>query len=147
MPLKFLLPSQARRALLADHARIETCLEELEGLASRTRNGGDTRGRFESAAHRLRRMLDAHNAAEEEALEPLLRTVDAWGDIRVENMFLEHQREHAELLASFEAPSLELARAVPDLAAELREHMAREERTFLSTEVLRDDIITSGPTS
>jgi hemerythrin-like domain-containing protein len=147
MATNTILPSEIRRSLLADHARIERLLEELEDLADRARTGDHSAGRFEAVAHQLRRMLDAHNAAEEEALEPLLRVVDSWGAIRVEGMFLEHQKEHAEMLATLDAPSAELAAAIPGLASDLRAHMTREERTFLSGEVLRDDIISAGPTS
>ena len=141
------LPSEVRRALLVEHARIARLLAELEDLADRVRMGDDTGGRFDTVAHQLRRMLVDHNQAEEAALEPLLRVVDSWGPVRVEEMLLEHRREHAELSMALTRPTGELADKIPRVAADLRAHMAREERSFLSSEVLRDDIVTSGPTS
>ena len=78
------LPSEVRRALLVEHARIARLLAELEDLADRVRMGDDTGGRFDTVAHQLRRMLVDHNQAEEMALKPLLRVVDSWGPVRVE---------------------------------------------------------------
>ena len=147
MDSNVILPSEVRRALLAEHARIAHLLAELEDLAERVRTGDDTGGRFEAVAHQLRRMLDVHNGSEEDALEPILRGVDAWGPLRAEDMMVEHRREHAEMAGMLDLSMAALATQVPGLAASLRAHMEREERTFLSGEVLRDDLVTSGPTS
>lgn len=142
------LPSEVRRALLADHSRIARLLVELEELARRVRGGDHTSGHFHAVAHQLHRMLDDHNRAEEDALVPILATVDAWGGVRIDRMLSEHREEHERMLATLATrDAAALALLVPAFIADLRAHMAHEEATFLSGEVLRDDVITAGPTS
>jgi hemerythrin-like domain-containing protein len=140
-------PSEIRRALLEEHARLRTLLGELEELARRRADGEDVGRRLPALAAKLARAVEVHNAAEEQVLEPLLRSVDAWGPLRIDEMLVEHVKEHAEIVAALEAATrigadAELARAIPRLAATLREHMEIEERTFLARDLLRDDVIT-----
>jgi hypothetical protein len=79
-------------------------------------------------------------------LEPLLRELDAWGSERIEEMVDEHRAEHAALRAALAQPEhAVLARRIPELVKELRDHMALEEGSFLSPDVLTDDIVTTGP--
>src|SRR5215471_3427046 len=137
-PDKIVLPSEVRRALLAEHGRIKTILAEAEDLAERVRAGDDTDGRFMVVTGRLRFMLATHNQNEEATLEPILFVAGAWGGLRVEQKLNEHRREHAELLATLDGDDPEiLAAAIPRLAASLRAHMAHEESTFLSRAVMR----------
>jgi iron-sulfur cluster repair protein YtfE (RIC family) len=148
MPKAVVFPSKIRQALLDDHRRLRRLLAEVEELAARVTEGEDVGGAFEIAVESFRHALEAHNQIEESHLAPLLRSVDAWGPVRVDQMVLEHLDEHAALVAMFESDDGQvLARAIPALAAELRHHMAREEKTFLSGEVLQDSIVTVGPTS
>jgi hemerythrin HHE cation binding domain-containing protein len=139
-PDETVLPSELRRALLAEHVRIGNLLDETEDLADRIRNGDDRSGeRLMIVAGRLRRLLEDHNRSEEEVLEPVLRADDPGGG-RVDEMLAEHTREHAELLAMLEeVDPAALAGRIPTLAEAMRAHMAREERGFLSAPVLRDD--------
>lgn len=139
-------PSEIRRALLEEHARLRVLLDELEDLAARAAQGEELGRRVPALAGQLARAVEAHNAAEERVLEPLLRSVDAWGALRIDDMLVEHLREHAEIVAALDAAgrgasSVELARTFPRLAAEMRAHMDREERTFLARDLLRDDIV------
>ena len=139
-------PSETRRALLEEHARLRVLLAELEDLAERTRAGDDPGRRFGAVAGQLLRALEVHNEAEERVLAPLLRLTDAWGPERIGEMTQEHAAEHVALRAALAEPEhAALARKVPELAKELRIHMAREEATFLAPEVLTDDVVTDGP--
>jgi iron-sulfur cluster repair protein YtfE (RIC family) len=136
-----------RRALIADHARIRGLLAHLEDLAKRIQAGAPPGPRFAAVLAKLASALDAHNAAEEAALRPLLIEADAWGPARVEQMLAEHAAEHAELSISLDGEPAEVARTLPAFAARLRAHMWREEATFLAGEVLRDDVVSLGPCS
>jgi hemerythrin superfamily protein len=130
---EIVLPREARRALLVDHSRIRLLLDELVGLAERVETGEHIGRRFPAVVGQLRRALEAHNAAEEAALGPLLRGLDA------EHMLAEHREEHISLLVVLDvSDELALARAIPSFAATLREHMDREERGFLASDALRD---------
>jgi hypothetical protein len=145
-PVRF--PSAVRRAFLDDHVRLRRSLRELEQLAERAIVNARFAPDVVEAARSFCVALDAHNDAEEGQLEDLLRTGDAWGSIRLENMLLEHLEEHRELREALTAPdALSLSRAIPQFAEDLRAHMDHEEKTFLSAEVLRDDIVSLGPTS
>lgn len=128
-------PAEARRALLADHARVRLLLDELVALAERAASGEHLGRRFSAVVGQLHRALEAHNASEEATLAPLLR-----GSDEAERMLAEHREEHAALLAILDAPDdLALARAIPAFAAELCEHIDHEERGFLAGDALRDD--------
>lgn len=144
-----IFPSEVRRALIEDHRRIRRLLDELDDLAERVVRGErEVESRFVAVSGQLRRAFEAHNEAEELHLGPVLQSQDAWGPLRVGAMFEEHAEEHAELRLRLGEPDPPvLAARFPALAADLRDHMRREEETFLSAELLRDDLVTSGPTS
>ncbi len=149
MPEPILFPSAIRSALLDDHVRLRRLLRDLEELAARFLTGEEVAPTLRERAASFRRALDAHNAIEEGHLEPLLRTIDAWGEIRVDEMFIDHLEEHKALLLAVSAVDVRaLARAIPVFADDLRAHMELEERTFLSGEILADSLVTAvGPTS
>ncbi len=142
------LPSQVRAALLGKHRRLRIMLAVLDRLASEVLAGRKFAAVLEIAVGNLRDELQIHHEAEERALEAVLPAVDAWGPIRAAQMLREHAAEHAEIAAGLAGRrGADLARAWPAVAAHVRQHMEDEERTFLSREVLRDDLVTVGPTS
>jgi len=142
------LPSEVRAALLAKHGRLRIMLAVIDRLASEVLAGRKIVTVLEIAVGNLRDELQIHQEAEERALESVLPTIDAWGPVRSAQMLRQHAAEHAELAAGLaEARGEALARAWPTAAARLRKHMDDEERGFLSGEVLRDDVVTVGPTS
>jgi hemerythrin-like domain-containing protein len=133
-----ILPAgEARRALLADHLRLRRLLAELEDLADRVSTDDQIAARFQAVAAQFRNALGAHNAAEEEALEPLLLPL---GGERLGEMRREHAAEHRALAVAFgERDARTLAGAVPGLAREVRDHMQHEESTFLAAGGLGDE--------
>ena len=137
-----------RAALLARHGRLRIMLAVIDRLATEVVGGRKIATILDIAVEKLREELQIHQEDEERALEAVLPTVDAWGPARGAQMLREHAAEHAELAAGLAGATAEtLARAWPAAAARLRKHMDDEERTFLSPEVLRDDLVTVGPTS
>jgi iron-sulfur cluster repair protein YtfE (RIC family) len=133
-----LLPSQVREALVADHARLRRLLAELEDLAERVATDRQVASQLHAVATQFRRALETHNQAEERVLEGLLVAADPSEPGRARQMMLEHVAEHASILAAFQASdTAALARAIPLLAAELREHIDREEKTVLAPEAWR----------
>ena len=89
---------------------------------------------------RLASALRAHNLCEERLLKGVLVTADAWGPARAEIMDERHAAEHGELHAALVVTTFNPER-VGQLLDRLLEHMAYEEQTFLSEDVLRDDTI------
>ncbi len=87
---------------------------------------------------RLRIAFDAHNKFEEHLLRPILREVDAFGAVRVEQMVEDHTNEHRLMRERMSTGVTGELRAV---LASLRAHLETEERYFLSSRVLRDDLI------
>ena len=85
-----------------------------------------------------------HQILQEQVEGTLLRLTDAWGPERVKRMHEEHVDEHLVIWGLLTGPEV-LAR-FDDIAEELEAHMQAEERTFLSPKVLKDDLITRGPT-
>jgi len=139
-------PSEARNQLLQEHARLRVLVRTAEDAAHRLLTGKDDLGPFRLALTELRDAFAQHNISEEELLWHMLSDADAWGPVRVRGMIEEHVGEHCAMRAAL-ADELDIAPRMRDLAEELLAHMDAEERTFLDSSVLRDDIITSGPTS
>lgn len=140
-------PSEARTQLLQEHARLRVLIAAAEHSAWRLLQGKDDLGTFRQHLVELREAFAEHNVSEEQLLEPLLSGTDSWGPVRFRRMLEEHIGEHAAMRAALAGDELEVAPRLSDLAEELLAHMDAEERTFLHPSVLRDDIITSGPTS
>ena len=131
----------ARDELLAQHAGIRLLLAEATTQAAQVLTGLPVKAGFHKTVRRLLVALSEHNAAEERLLEPLLRDADAWGQLRVNRMLEEHAAEHAVILDALAVDSSELERHMAEIAEDLDAHMLAEERTFLSSAVLRDDIV------
>jgi hypothetical protein len=135
-------PSEIRLELIRQHEEIRSAISETRSAATRSPDAGDVRARALRLAERLRR----HNLDEEHMLQDLLRTVDAWGPMRVDIMNEQHVAEHEQLWSALsEASGAPDASALCDavLAAIDRVlfHIAREEAVYLSEDVLRDDAV------
>ena len=118
-----------------------------EDAAHRLLTGKGDLAPFRLALTELRGAFAGHNIREEELLGPLLSDADAWGPVRFRRMIEEHVGEHCAMRAAMVGDELDIAPRMADLAEQLLAHMDAEERTFLHPSVVRDDIITSGPTS
>ncbi len=89
----------------------------------------------------LRFDLEVHNTAETRMIGELLDGAAAWGSLLVDRMVEEHVGEHAAFAATLAGSTEDIAARMQDLADDLDAHMAAEERTFLSPQVLRNDVI------
>lgn len=137
-------PSEIRDELLAQHASIRGQMDAAGLIVRRWAKGEAPRSLVHNALAGLADMLRRHNLREESTLRELVRSVDAWGQARVEIMEEGHVREHSVLfdavlsIADAQDPH-EAVREIERLRTHLLEHMAREEETFLNVSVLRDD--------
>ena len=136
--------SEIRADLLREHGGLSATLREAASAATRWQSGQDARSELHGCLGRLLEQLRAHNTHEEEVLRKILPTIDAWGKARAEKMLSEHIVEHAALqetlIGASNAADVEVAvRAVLQLVEQLTEHMALEEKAFLSAELLNDD--------
>jgi hypothetical protein len=130
--------NRARTELLAQHEQLRAIIDCCELLADEL---DVDRGSPELLAReiaRLRAAFDQHNKSEEQQLRLILREADSFGEVRIERMVSEHVDEHGAMRRRFTAgPTSELR----DALVMLREHLATEERYFLSTRVVRDDLV------
>jgi hypothetical protein len=131
-------PTEIRAELLAQHNAIR---EQVDAVRRALQGGG--RDALRSALAKLGDLVRGHNRREEELLRGILPTVDAWGPARTEIMLEEHVKEHGALYdAVMKASASDDASGfVPGLLTGLLDHMAHEEKIFLSEEVLSDDAI------
>lgn len=122
--------SHALAQLLDQHASLRTLIEACEGLESTAD--------LERAVARLRLAFEEHNRFEEALLRPILSDVDAFDTVRIERMIADHVAEHRALADHMAVTSRPALQAV---LATLRDHLAIEERYFLSPRVIRDDLV------
>jgi hypothetical protein len=139
-------PSDARLRCLAQHDWLRALLVQTGSLAQRLVAGEPIEQAFQTSLHRLRVAYQAHNAFELSVLGPMIGDADAWGPVRVERMLEEHGAEHHALEELLVGTITEIATRFGEFAELVDAHMAAEERTFLSTQVLHDDAAGPGPT-
>lgn len=131
-------PSKLLAELLSQHEALRKMMDRCEELADELDVGkGDPIALTREVA-KLRLAFDAHNRFEEQLLRPVLREMDAFGDVRIERMFIDHVTEHREMRAQLGTDATNALRATID---SLRVHLQAEERYFLSSKILRDDLV------
>jgi iron-sulfur cluster repair protein YtfE (RIC family) len=146
-----IVPGDVLVRLSEEHARIRVSLAQIEAMAAGPIDGPRDRAAvaLASALSRLALLLASHNANEEAALRPLLAQTGAGASGRLDEMLLEHVKEHEALRAMLEplkdlTDLTRLRAASLALVAGLREHLDSEERGFLDPRGLPDAAITSG---
>jgi hypothetical protein len=132
-----LTPSRARDTLAAQHAMLREMIGRCEDLADEVDAGTAGASQLLREVARLRIAFDEHNQFEEQLLRPLLLDVDWLGAVRVSRMVEDHVEEHRAMRLGLAATPTGDLRGV---LASLRDHLATEERYFLSRKVLRDDL-------
>jgi len=135
-------PQAARAKLLAQHEQIRTDLASCVALARQLGHGESPHAAFELAIAQLRFDIDEHTDTESLVIGDLLQDAAEWGNVLVDRMIEEHVGAHDALLAALDGSAPDVALRMQDLAEQLDAHMAAEERTFLSPQVLRTDVIT-----
>jgi hypothetical protein len=126
-------PGRILAELMKQHAVLRVMMDECERLA----DNGDP-ARLANEVAKLRVAFDAHNQFEEQLLRPVLREIDAFGDVRIEHMMVDHVGEHRTVREQLGEGS---TRALRDAIDNLRVHLQAEERYFLSSRVLHDDLV------
>lgn len=140
-------PSDVRARVLAEHLWLSEKLTLLEESAAMVIAGEAVEARrLRERCKNLCESLWFHLATEDEILVPLLRDLDAWGEVRVERVQNDHQTQRAEIAElkkqAEAADPVVLAEDVLTFAKALRADMANEEQVSLSRELLRDDTVT-----
>ncbi|MDP1823210.1 MAG: hemerythrin domain-containing protein [Archangium sp.] len=138
--------SKIRKIILVEHEGLRINLRAIEELLDKV-EGGDVDAR-KSAHQQLTTMLQTflrHIEHEERILQPVLAQIDAWGPQRSAAMTEEHkmQRGLVMQLTSVDPAGDPKAwvRDVRIFAKDLLMDMADEEKTCLSPNVLRDDVV------
>lgn len=132
-------PARALAELIAQHQALRTLMDRCEQIADEVDCGlaGPTQLTREVA--KLRLAFDAHNKLEEELLRPVLLAADAFGEVRIDRMVEDHVGEHRAMRSRLGSSATAELRAVIE---SLRAHLESEERYFLTSKVLRDDVVT-----
>ena len=132
-----LTPSRALDMLAAQHATLRERIDRCDELADEVDAGTAAASQLVGEVAQLRIAFDEHNQFEEQLLRPLLLDVEWLGAVRVSRMVEDHVEEHRAMRVGLAATPTGDLRGV---LASLREHLATEERYFLSRKVLRDDL-------
>ncbi len=132
-----LTPSRARAVLAAQHAILRQMVDRCEELADEV--DADCTGVTELTLEvaRLRIAFDEHNRFEEQLLRLLLLDAEWLGAVRVSRMVEDHVEEHRAMRIGLAATPTGDLRGV---LANLRDHLATEERYLVTRKVLRDDL-------
>ncbi len=131
-------PSRVLAELLLEHEALREMIDRCEQLSDDLDAGRAEPAALTSEVARLRVAFKVHNRHEEQFLRPLLIDSGAFAEVRIEQMVTDHFEEHRlvhKTLADGVTAELRLA------LQRLREHLSTEERYFLSSKVLRDDVI------
>jgi iron-sulfur cluster repair protein YtfE (RIC family) len=139
-------PSLVRARILQDHGALRAKLEQLQRLAIEADGGSNAAAeRAVKLTRALFEELADHLDIEEQVLVPMLREVDAWGELRASELVRHHETQWQELKAlRSRADGSSMLAAAAELAAlvvELRRDMLDEDRDVLAADVLRDDVL------
>jgi hypothetical protein len=146
-PERRLDAGQAREAILGQHVRIRGLLARAQHVAEAALDGQPpSSDAVASSIGDIRTTMEVHLAFEEKTLLPLLRDDLPLGPVRADRLLDEHRRQRASLAALHtEArtyPDLpELAAKLAFLVEWLLADMAEEEKSLLTPDVIRDDIV------
>jgi hypothetical protein len=130
--------SRACKDLLAEHQALRERMTQCEQLAADLDARHIELPQLLREVARLREAFDAHNRHEEQFLRPVLGDLDAFGDVRLDRMVTDHVAEHRLVRAGLDSAAPDELRRTLD---RLRHHLEAEERAFLSSKVLRDDLV------
>jgi len=131
-------PSKLLTELTKQHDAIRQIMDRCEQLADELDEGRGDPSQLTREVAKLRLAFDAHNRFEEQLLRPVLRELDAFGDVRIDRMIADHVGEHHAVREQLgDGPTAVLRNAIDNL----RVHLQAEERYFLSSKVLRDDLV------
>lgn len=132
-------PGSALEELLRQHNVIRELSALCEELIQAVEKDPSRVPELIIAVSRLRWAVNSHNRVEEQMLPPVLREADSFGPERIKRMEESHRAEHAAIGDRLEHPALDSLRQTLEI---LRTHLEEEERVFLSSRVLRDDLVT-----
>jgi iron-sulfur cluster repair protein YtfE (RIC family) len=138
-----------RQDLLQQHREVRRLVTNARRLSTQISKGGPVAApakRLRELLVELNRTLEVHWAFESEALNPILKTIDAWGPERVRRMETDHRAEHDAMagamgIASGAGTPKKLAAATHSMANELIAHMEDEEKYLLGRNVLTWEIM------
>lgn len=129
-----------RRRLATDLAVLRSLTRALLQVARAAEQDEAQRPLISDVLTRLCREANRHFDYEEEIVAPLLRDVDAWGPVRVEHLYREHDN-HRNALRCLANDARAEERAVGDLTVEIEwffdqfeRHMVDEENGLLNAE-------------
>jgi hypothetical protein len=142
-----LKPSEILAKLLAEHAELRAMMKRTRAIAVRARSGEDAADELRASLRRLGNAVRAHNFREEDLLRNIIHSVDARDPVRTTIMTHEHLKEHSRLdtsLLGLPGAPVELGGVgVIALIELLRDHLDREESTFLRKDILSDEDVVS----
>lgn len=138
-----LAPSAVRKIILDEHAILKNKLAEIEKRIS-LKNYSDLTSLLKDFTQFFLKHIDH----EDKILRPVLKDLDAWGDVRVDQMNEEHALQRDEirrlnLMLSTHRPE-EYLTSIQKFIGEIYLDIQKEEKECLNPDVLKDDPITSG---
>jgi hemerythrin-like domain-containing protein len=131
-------PKHALAELIRQHDEIRDLIYHCEAMADDLDAGKLEPATLLAEVARLRVVFDVHNKYEETLLRPILRESDSFGEVRVERMVADHIDEHRSMRENLGSPLTAELRATLE---QLKWHLSTEERYFLTSRVLRDDVV------
>jgi iron-sulfur cluster repair protein YtfE (RIC family) len=141
-------PSSVRTCMLEQHRALAEKLDHVQQAAAALAAAGHASvERAIALGHELCREIAEHIEIEDRLLVPALRDVDAWGEIRAQQLSQKHGQTQQELQAlqldEHHCPLEPCALAARLIAVieALRADMMREQQGLLTPEVLRDDVL------
>jgi hemerythrin-like domain-containing protein len=131
--------------LKRDHAMMRALLDDVErGCRALEERRPECMVRFRHAVWMLYVGFDEHLTTEEGYFAPLLRTVDAWGELRVVTMIIEHNDQRRIILELVERAEVEVeAEDVAALVVQARALVTSFRHDMESEEQSLDELVPS----
>jgi hypothetical protein len=148
--VSILFPAAVRERVLEQHQTLRKLLQQSLDATTRVfQPEGPNRDEVAHLVYELRARFWAHLAFEERHLAPVLAHLDLWGPERVEDLFMEHARQRAQLETLVEGIEKgwdveRIALALRSLTTDLLLDMEEEEHGCVSASLLQDEMMIVG---
>lgn len=139
-------PSHVRIRIMKDHEALRQLLIELEDAVAAMCADESRTSSVGTLARAVLGTLTRHTELEDAILAPALIEMDAWGQVRADQLLTHHLSQRAQIreLTQFYEMNMvpaEVARMSQELIRDLRADMDHEERDILSVDLLRDNVV------
>jgi hemerythrin-like domain-containing protein len=139
--------SVVRERILSEHKELRTRIQVLQRELKTHKDSSASGSSWRKSCEEFLNLLEQHMTLEDRVLEPVLRHVDAWGEIRSQRFLKDHKSQRKTIadvrvwLNEKAIPENQRLQRFSRFLEAVLQDITDEERDVLKPELFRDDTI------